>query len=44
MKATFAAAGDIGHIIRTSSNRGLDTICGIPMMVSKFSLTLGVFH
>jgi hypothetical protein len=44
MKATFATAVDIGHIILTSSNCALDTLCVIPMVVSKFSLTMGVFH
>jgi hypothetical protein len=44
MKATFVAAVDIGHIIRTSSNCVLDTLCVIPMVVFKFSLTLGVVH
>jgi hypothetical protein len=44
MKATFAAVVNIGYIIRMSSNCTLDTLCVIPMVVSKFSLTLGVFH
>jgi hypothetical protein len=42
-KATFAAAVDISHIIRTSSNCALDKLCVVPMVVSMFSLTLGVF-
>jgi hypothetical protein len=44
MKAAFAATVDIGHIIRMGSNCALDTLCVIPMVMYKFSLTLGVFH
>jgi hypothetical protein len=36
MKATFAAAVDIGHIIQMGLNCALDTLCVIPSM---FSLT-----
>jgi hypothetical protein len=44
MKATFVAVVDNGHIIRISSNCAFDTLCVIQMVMSKFSLTLGLFH